>query len=649
MGGKVTMSRKFWRLLTFTLLMAALSLLGAASAHARAGDLDSTFAGQGISLPAISGASYISVRALAVQDDGKIVGLAQYINSGTGNQDFMLFRLWPDGSLDTSFSGDGWVTTDFGGACDWPQDLVIQPDGKIVAVGVQEPDCGDDTNYRGLLARYTTSGALDGTFGSGGKYVMPGTYESFWYGVALQSDQKIVVSGFINNGGNDLFSVARFTTLCVLDADFGTGGVRSLALGTKSHATDVTLDGSGNIVAAGYTDNGATDLDVTAVRLTSTGALDSTFNGTGIITTDLSGNFRDFIKAVAIDGIGRIYLGGDATNGGFGSIAKAGVVVRLTSSGILDASFSADGWTSHAVVDHHMNATGIIMDDEGMPVLAGYFGSSAGAYTDDSWLIRFTGTGELDRGFGDNGLEVVTNGTEYNLFSGVVSDAYGRLLCAGDTSGDAIVSRHLDNDRTDRWGTSWWWSDPERNDSYALATSYATVRSTPNQDLWACIRQEAPIFYRNLPAGEHWYVIARINVPTLNEDTMAGLIIWNGAEAGSAVYHLSIGLANVVGTDSVWVNGSYPGACAYQDSPASYAGSQVNVQIVRSGNDYIFSYKNVGGLLWSLLDTVTTSDVFTKVGVMAKSWGSNSIEAHFSYFLANGYSTAECLDLLLSP
>ena len=614
--------------------------------HARAGDLDSTFASQGIALPAITGASYISVRAVAEQADGKLVCLADYNYSG-GDKDFLLFRLWPDGALDTSFSGDGWLTTDFGG-CDWPQDLVIQPDGKIVVVGVQEPDCGDDSNYRGLLARYTTNGILDGTFGSGGRYVMPAGYESFWYGVALQSDNKIIVSGFINNGGNDLFSVARFSTSCVLDSGFGTGGIRSLALGTKSHATDVTLDGGGNIVAAGYTNNGATGLDVTAVRLDSTGALDSTFNGTGMLTTDLSGNSTDFIKAVAIDTIGRIYLGGHAINGGFGTLAQAGVVVRLTSGGILDTTFSANGWTSHAVVDHHMNATGMVMDAEGMPVLAGYFGSSAGAYTDDSWLIRFTGTGELDRGFGDDGLEVVANGASYDLHSGVVSDRQGRLICGGSTSGDAIVSRHLDSDRTDRWGASWWWSDPERNDSYALGANYVTVRSTPNQDLWACNRQEAPIFSRNLPAGEHWYVKARINVPTLNENTMAGLIIWNGAEAGSSVYHLEVGLANVTSTDSVWITGSYPGMCSYQSSPTVYAGSQVYVLIVRSGDNYVFYYSSTGNIWW-LLDTRTTSDVFTKVGVMAKSWGGNSIEAHFSFFQAFWRESSGFLELLLSP
>jgi uncharacterized delta-60 repeat protein len=637
------------RALIFGLVLTALICLGAAPAHARAGDLDPTFGTAGISLPAITGASYISVRSLAVQSDGRIVGLAQYIHSGSGDQDFMLFRLWPDGSLDTSFSTDGWVTTDFGG-CDWPQDLVIQPDGKIVAVGVMEPSCGYDGDYQGVLARYTTGGDLDSSFSGDGKYVMSDAYESFWYGVALQSDNKIVVSGFVNTGANDLFCVGRFTTTGILDNDFDTDGLRYLAMGNKSHATDLAIDGGGNIVAVGYTDYSVANPDVTAVRMDSFGVLDSTFNAVGIFTADLSGDSSDFIKAVAIDGIGRIYLGGDAINGGFGTTSKAGVVVRLTSGGILDSTFSSDGKTSYQVVDHHMNATGMVMDAEGMPVLAGYFGASGSTYSDDSWLIRFTGVGEIDRGFGDNGLAVVSNGSNYDLFSGVVSDDQGRLLCGGNTGGDPIVSRHLDNDRTDRWGSSWWWSDPERNDSYAPGANYVTVRSTPNQDLWACIRQEAPIFYRNLPAGEHWYVKARINVPTLNEDTMAGLMIWNGAEAGSSVYHLSIGLANFsVGVPSVWVNGSYPGMCSYQDSPAAYANPQVNVTIVRNGNDYVFYYSQVGGLLWYLLDTRTTTAPFTKVGVMAKSWGSNSIEAHFSFFLANGYTTSGCLDLLLSP
>ena len=50
--------------------------------------------------------------------------------------DFALARYNPNGSLDTSFAGDGKLTTDFGGAPSAPTAVAIQADGKIVAVGV---------------------------------------------------------------------------------------------------------------------------------------------------------------------------------------------------------------------------------------------------------------------------------------------------------------------------------------------------------------------------------------------------------------------------------------------------------------------------------------------------------------------------------
>lgn len=72
--------------------------------------------------------------AVAKDLDGAFV-----MAGSTGNdtyKDFAISRLNPDFSLDASFSGDGKLTTDFGGA-DFNEafDMLIQPDNKILAVG----------------------------------------------------------------------------------------------------------------------------------------------------------------------------------------------------------------------------------------------------------------------------------------------------------------------------------------------------------------------------------------------------------------------------------------------------------------------------------------------------------------------------------
>ena len=157
-------------------------------------DLDPPFGVAGRALPAITGASSITVRALAVQSDRQIVCLGDYRHSSTGNQDFVLFRLLDNGSLDTSFGSGGWVVTDFGG-CDWAKDLAILDDGRIVAVGGLEPTCGYEDDYQGLIARYHSNGSLDAAFSGDGRMMLGEGNDFFWNAAAVQEDGRLVVVG----------------------------------------------------------------------------------------------------------------------------------------------------------------------------------------------------------------------------------------------------------------------------------------------------------------------------------------------------------------------------------------------------------------------------------------------------------------------
>ena len=96
---------------------------------------------------------------MALQGDGKIVAVGR---AGAG--DFALARYNPNGSLDTSFSGDGKQTTDFGGS-DAANGVALQGDGKIVAVGRGAAATGDDF----ALARYNPNGSLDTSFSGDGR------------------------------------------------------------------------------------------------------------------------------------------------------------------------------------------------------------------------------------------------------------------------------------------------------------------------------------------------------------------------------------------------------------------------------------------------------------------------------------------------
>src|SRR5205807_9863274 len=125
-----------------------------------------------------------------VQPDGKII-LLGHTSTSSGFFNFALARYNSNGSLDSTFGGTGKVTTNFG-ILDDARSGVLQPDGKIVAVG--STNTGSKTDL--ALARYNADGSLDSTIGTGGKVTTDlGGVNQAANSVVIQSDGKLVVAG----------------------------------------------------------------------------------------------------------------------------------------------------------------------------------------------------------------------------------------------------------------------------------------------------------------------------------------------------------------------------------------------------------------------------------------------------------------------
>jgi uncharacterized delta-60 repeat protein len=204
--------------------------------------------------------------ATALQPDGKIVVSGP---SGLGGPDptFGLARYNSDGSLDRAFGKQGKVTTNFTPFVDWANGLAIQGDGKIVAAGFSGAGSG---NEAWALARYNTDGSLDGTFGAGGKVTTDfSSSDDEGRDVAIQADGKIVVVGDSQQGNRSMisFALARYTTNGSLDPTFGTGGkVLTDFTPQQDSAAGVAIQADGKIVAAGIAKTGeATNHSVIAV------------------------------------------------------------------------------------------------------------------------------------------------------------------------------------------------------------------------------------------------------------------------------------------------------------------------------------------------------------------------------------------------
>ena len=311
------------------------------------GSLDASF-GQGgyvkNNLP--SPTNFAGAAAVAVQPGGKIVVAGTSTPPRTGNvgSEFTLLRYNANGSLDTSFGSGGVTTTVIPepGHKDWDAvaaALAVLPDGDILVAGSASWTDGANLSSSFALARYTSGGALDPTFGKGGIVQTAfGKANVQLAGIAVQPDGKIVASGsgYGSGHGNDFntIALARYKPNGSLDSSFGTAGKV-----TTPHALDYqggppALQ-NGKIVVAGDDDM---ELPVLA-RYGTNGRLDATFGDQGFAT--ISGPLvASTPPAVFAQKNGAILLDLPGATGGTEAMDA---LVRFTSSGRVDPSFGTAG------------------------------------------------------------------------------------------------------------------------------------------------------------------------------------------------------------------------------------------------------------------------------------------------------------------
>ena len=217
----------------------------------------------------------------------------------------------------------------------------VQSDGKIVAVG--ESGAGSSADV--LLARFSSSGALDRSFGSRGivhgppvrtllgKLVRTG---SLGRAIAIQADGKIVVVGkatTADGSGTDGLLVERYSSAGKLDRRFGAGGVVKLLSSSFGDGYAVAIQPDGKIVATGAADaagSGGTFPRVAVARLRANGSLDRSFGSGGTDVLDLGA--YSYAYAVALQH-GKIVIAGSQRPGL--QVTNA-LIARLTPSGARD-------------------------------------------------------------------------------------------------------------------------------------------------------------------------------------------------------------------------------------------------------------------------------------------------------------------------
>jgi uncharacterized delta-60 repeat protein len=327
------------------------------------GTLDTTFDRDGEVTTSFSSKSTANGYAVALQSDGKII-VAGSVKTGGGQGDVAVVRYNRNGSLDTTFGKGGLVSFDVAsGSDDSAIGVAVQPDGKIVLTGtIYLP--APANSYAIYVARLNPNGTLDTTFDGDGKAVTTlGQELSAAFGLALQPDGKIVVVGHSFNGndpteggtGYDV-ALARFNGNGTPDSTFGGDGLVTVdfdltpTLGPNV-GTALALQPDGKILVAGYTGGGpdpAPPSHFGLLRLNGDGSLDTGFGTNGAVVTAMSTPGGDAAYAVVVQADGKIVVGG-AANGDFALARYLGDSAALAAGSTHTPSMPPSGLVKEAV------------------------------------------------------------------------------------------------------------------------------------------------------------------------------------------------------------------------------------------------------------------------------------------------------------
>jgi len=405
----------------FLLTAACLALVIYSVALAASGALDPAFSGDGKVVLSFGG-KYHRGWDIAVQPDGRVVVVGEKILA-SGGTDFAVARFNPNGSLDTTFGGDGRQTINFG-AIDQALGVALQTDGKIVVAGQTS---GADYMADVAVARLNKNGTLDPGFGGDGRVTTDfNGSDNGGFDVALQQG-KIVVAGYVylQDGTGYNGAVYRYNANGTPDSTFSQDGILPIDFG-GSEIFNGVLVSSGKIYAAGYSQGGSTAYDFAVARLDANGTLDTSFSGDGKVKTNLGA--IDVANALAVSG-GKVIV--------VGSSGPHLAVVQYTAAGALDKTFSGDG--------KFKTPLGSVA--EGVAVQSGKITMAGRNALGDAVLARLTSAGQPDAAFGAGGIITADWGGGDRYRSVVVKN--NRIYVVGTTRDAAnkdyriLVARYL--------------------------------------------------------------------------------------------------------------------------------------------------------------------------------------------------------------
>ncbi len=384
--------------------------------------LDLSFNSTGVKQTKI-GQTYNRISTVLKQVDGKLLAVS---NSNIGlNNNISLIRYMEDGNLDKSFGTEGVINSGPLGGYSSVYSLAaaLQADGRVVVAG----NVKDGYTYHTIIIRFKPNGQLDSSFNATGFRIIKMAATSYPNAIGIQADGKIVAAGEIRSTSNSNIIAIRLTTTGNLDTGFGTNGISTIDInGSSDYCSAMAIASNGGIYLGGYTINDDFYEDCALLKLNSAGKKDNSFSGDGIVVTDVAG-FNDQISGIAIQADGKIVATGSTDDANFNNRFAT---LRYTSSGNLDSGFDQDGMTLTQLGNLSSEAKSVMIQSDGKIVCVG-----AARMSDNVWNVavaRYTASGALDPAFSGDGKVTTQNvGSESGKSFFILPD--GSLLVWGST------------------------------------------------------------------------------------------------------------------------------------------------------------------------------------------------------------------------
>ena len=382
-----------------------------------------------------------------------VVGLG-YGAPGIESGALCLVRLTPQGVLDAGFGNNGAVITPLLPLQNRDRvrvtALLEDASGRSIVIGWRYLSTRMDSNIPVIVAaRYTGSGALDQSFGERGIITtrVDGAWVTQAFAAALDGDGRLLVAGY-NGGrkGNSKGSyddwaiktvLLRYTANGVLDPSFGVGGVASRVLVPsgpqgragmdflrydygKTKSVGLTLDRQGRAVVAAAGEDGP----IVLMRYTREGVLDASFGSAGTVQTPVGPH----------GGVSTLFWDADGRLLAAGTSGEAGMLLRYSADGVLDAAFG-DAGIRRTPLSEDMRVSAALREaDDHLLVVASGMNSVQ--------LARYDRDGKPDQAFGTNGVINTAAENGVTVTAGLAIDEKGTPIVTAAGLNGVLLLRY---------------------------------------------------------------------------------------------------------------------------------------------------------------------------------------------------------------